>query len=510
MAYDLVVRSEGDEMEKRQFDLNIEEMLSHWKPEHAVRELIANALDEQLLTGSAEVEIQAEGGGWTIRDHGRGLRAEHFTMNENPEKAGRAGIIGRFGVGLKDALATLHRAGATVEITSRHGLFRPEVASKHGFDGIATLHVTCLPSPNASMAGTAVRISGIRSDQVHRAKTMFLRFAGLEVLDSTPYGQVLKRDSAAGHVYINGVRAADEPSFLFSYNVTDLTPAMEKALSRERIHIGRTVYGERVKSILVNASAPTVIAALADQVRRRDEAAASDEMSWAEVRQKATRALAELAPETVFVTREQLEENRNLLDDARQRGRNVIVLTEDDLQRAQREGASLTYVEGYREEYQRSFRYDFVDEDALGVAERAVFEAHMPALRWFGADAARFPVRVSRNLREDCETLGVWDPQSRAIVVHRSTLRDVRTFLGTLLHELAHARSHADDVTREFEEALSGMLGELGRQLLAARTTKSSRSPSRQRRNRDIRGVAKAPKKNRTRRARRRATRQRR
>ena len=34
------------------FDLNIEQVLEHWEPEHAVREIIANALDEQFLTKS--------------------------------------------------------------------------------------------------------------------------------------------------------------------------------------------------------------------------------------------------------------------------------------------------------------------------------------------------------------------------------------------------------------------------------------------------------------------------
>ena len=69
------------------FDLNIEEVLEHWGIEHAIRELIANALDEQLLTSSADVEITEDGtGGCRIRDFGRGLSIEHFTLSENAEK----------------------------------------------------------------------------------------------------------------------------------------------------------------------------------------------------------------------------------------------------------------------------------------------------------------------------------------------------------------------------------------------------------------------------------------
>src|SRR5713101_7949905 len=71
----------------RYFDLNIEKVLEHWSAADALRELIANALDEQALTDTREPEITEEAGGrWHIRDWGRGLRYEHFTQKEDPEK----------------------------------------------------------------------------------------------------------------------------------------------------------------------------------------------------------------------------------------------------------------------------------------------------------------------------------------------------------------------------------------------------------------------------------------
>lgn len=55
----------------KQFDLNIEKILENWEAYHAVREIIANALDEQLLTNTLEIEIWKEDNNWTIRDFGR-------------------------------------------------------------------------------------------------------------------------------------------------------------------------------------------------------------------------------------------------------------------------------------------------------------------------------------------------------------------------------------------------------------------------------------------------------
>ena len=72
----------------RPFDLNIEEVLENWEVEHALRELIANAIDEQALSETEGIEIfRDERGDCRIRDCGRGLRIEHFTLNENKESS---------------------------------------------------------------------------------------------------------------------------------------------------------------------------------------------------------------------------------------------------------------------------------------------------------------------------------------------------------------------------------------------------------------------------------------
>lgn len=109
----------------RDFDLNIEEVLENWEVEHAVREVIANALDEQVISKTPEIEIHKDQHDcWHIRDYGRGLKIEHFTLNENKEKLeSKAEVIGKFGVGLKDALATFHRRGVGVSVVSAFGTY---------------------------------------------------------------------------------------------------------------------------------------------------------------------------------------------------------------------------------------------------------------------------------------------------------------------------------------------------------------------------------------------------
>lgn len=124
----------------KQFDLNIEKILENWEAFHAIREIIANALDEQLLTTSKDVEIFKANSSWIIRDFGRGLKYTNLTQNENQEKLQNTKVIGKFGIGLKDALATFDRKGIKVLIRSSHGDITLTKTSKKGFEDIITLH----------------------------------------------------------------------------------------------------------------------------------------------------------------------------------------------------------------------------------------------------------------------------------------------------------------------------------------------------------------------------------
>ena len=200
----------------KEFDLNIEKILENWENYHAIREIIANALDEQVLTNTRNIEIrQAKDGWWHIIDYGRGLNYHHLTQNENEEKLSNDKLIGRFGVGLKDALATLYRHGIEVKIKSKYGIIRLKTASKAGFDDIITLHAEILPPDNIKMIGTDFCLHGCTEEDIEKAKALFLIFAKDKVLEKTKYGEVLASNGVNSNIYINGMKVAEEPHFLF-------------------------------------------------------------------------------------------------------------------------------------------------------------------------------------------------------------------------------------------------------------------------------------------------------
>jgi hypothetical protein len=459
-------------MSKRVFDLNIEEVLENWEVEHAIREVIANALDEQTLTGTADVRINKDVRGyWHIRDFGRGLRIEHFTLNEDKEKlTSELQIIGKFGVGLKDALATFHRRGVSVLIRSRHGTFRLREVSKHGFESIVTLHVEYDDTPQ-DFAGTDVVLRGTTDEDIARAKALFLKFAGERMLETTSYGDILSRQPEIARVYILGVLANEEPNFLFSYNITSLTDAMKKRLNRERLNVGRTTYTDRIKSILKAATSSHVKDLLADQVTRRAYGDQRDEMAWIEISQLAMNIMHEKY-NVAYVTEDELQTRPDLVGVAKTDGLQVVVITEQQkdkaIVQAAAGGVELRTLDVYAREFNESFKYEFIDPKDLTRAEREVF---LLTSRIFGLVDLTPPqspdVRVSETMRITASNSeGVWDSQLPAIVIKRTCLSSTPRYAGTLLHEAAHATSGYPDVSRIFEGVLTQYLGKIAAKAL--------------------------------------------
>jgi hypothetical protein len=452
-------------MTTRSFDLNIEEVLENWEVEHALREVIANALDEQVISKTAEIEISKDRqGDWHIRDYGRGLRIEHFTLNENQEKlSALSGVIGKFGVGLKDALATFHRRGIGVLIRSPFGTFRLKQEHKHGFSDIVTLHVEYDDSPN-SMRGTEFILHGVTDSDMAKAKSLFLKFAGEEILETNTYGQILRRKGNTGRVYILGVFASEEPNFLFSYNITSLTDSMKKRLNRERLNVGRTTYADRVKAILKSAKSRVVEDLLIDQVEKRGTGEQCDEMAWIEISQMALNLMHQ-RHKVAYFTEEEIQLRPNILDNVRRDDYKVVVITEQQKSKLEAQveagGPQVRTLETYIREYNASFEYKFVDIQKLTREERRIYDFTPKILALVGLTPDRAPqIRISETMRVTTDdTDEVWDSSIPAIVIKRSKLSSLVGYAATLLHEVGHATTGAVDATRDFEHVLTDYLG---------------------------------------------------
>lgn len=464
----------------KKFDLNIEKILENWDLSHAVREIIANAIDEQKLTDTPEIKIyKDEFGKWHIRDFGRGIRYDHFTQKENDEKLNGEGIIGKFGIGLKDALATFERKGVDVKIKSRYGEITLGKSVKSGFDDLTTLHAYISESTDFSFVGSDVILSNIEDYYISKGKKLFLKFNNDEVIESTRGGEVLRKSKQFASIYINGVQVAKEDNFLFSYNITQLNSALRKAINRERSNVGRSAYTSIVKSILLACDSRDVASLLSADLKNFSYGNTHDELKWIDVQQHAASILNK-SDKVVFVTPEEIERGTDLVDEARQGGFDVVTIPSnlrDKLhERNQLEQSKnpentdniIRIFTQFREERSDNFEFKFISFNDLDYSEKEVWNTANKILNLIGGKPHNVKeIVISETMERDSYTFrpaaGLWRPQEKQIIIKREVLKQGKArFIAVLLHEIAHAISGASDATRSFESELTRLLGIVG------------------------------------------------
>ncbi len=463
----------------KKFDLNIEKILENWEAFHAVREIIANALDEQLLTNSQDVIIQKKGQRYIIRDFGRGLKYTHLTQNENDEKLNTEGVIGKFGIGLKDALATFDRQGVKVRAKSRYNIISIDKSTKQDFQDIVTLHAIIEEPSDPNFIGTEFELEGVTNSDINQAKRLFLKFSGHIVIENTKYGQIISGGRSGGDIFINGVKVAEEENFLFSYNITQLNSAIKKALNRERSNVGRTAYSDSIKRILLSSESKQVAENLADDLCRISEGTAHDELAWIDVQEHAVKILNQKG-RYLFITSYEAMMHPDMIDQAKGSGYLIITIPENLRSKIRGlkdiVGGPIVDIGKFVSLYNESFEFDFVKPRDLSPSERKIFDLKQMIIDLVGGlPPSVKDVRISNSIRKDFleedHSMGCWDSKTGSIVLDRGALVNIKIFSGVLIHEIVHSGTGFSDVSRDFENSLTEVIGELCERILSGSQT---------------------------------------
>lgn len=120
----------------------------------------------------------------------------------------------------------------------------------------------------------------------------------------------------------------------------------------------------------------------------------------------------------------------------------------------------------YQAEWNNSFEFKFVPRDQLTSKEQKIFDRWQRIVGLIGGLPAKVrEIKISETMRPDFgtgrECQGLWEPEKKRIIVKRSELASIESFAGTLLHEVTHAKSGFPDVSRDFENALTEVIGQL-------------------------------------------------
>ena len=186
-----------------------------------------------------------------------------------------------------------------------------------------------------------------------------------------------------------------------------------------------------------------------------------DELKWLDVQVKFIKLLNEKGG-VIFVTAsEYAEANGRKREIVEESGKEIVFVPDNLMSKIDDDHISITGLSEVISDYMNSFEYEFVDDKDLSTEEKAVFRLKQSVIELVFPDYDG-EILISEKLRnvEEDDTLGVCEDGQRIILL-RKVLSDSTDFLGTLAHELIHAKSGASDCSRLFEDYLTRCIGEL-------------------------------------------------
>ncbi|OAB26856.1 hypothetical protein [Paenibacillus macquariensis] len=233
--------------------------------------------------------------------------------------------------------------------------------------------------------------------------------------------------------------------------------------------MGRSAYTDRVKSILLDCSSPLVADELAADLKNFETSHLHDELLWTDVQLHACKIL-NANEKVIFLTPDQLRNGGALVTHAQNDGHRIVVVPDSIANRLgnlqDTQGQPIRDSSGYRAEFNNSFEFNIVPLNQLSETEQKVFAAKDMIFNWLRKSQIQNikEIRISETMRVDYEgneVLGLWEPLDQRITIKRSQLGNIVDFAGTLLHEVTHAFTNADDETMEFEHGLTELLGQV-------------------------------------------------
>ncbi|MDS1002023.1 ATP-binding protein [Clostridium sporogenes] len=298
-------------------DLNIgENYLNDWDVYYAIREIIANALDEQQ-NENIEITYKNEEDECIIRDFGSGLKIENFIMMGS-SKISNGNVIGKFGVGLKDALGVLNNNGIQVKIRTAKYLFKFYMKEKSKITNAQTLHVYVYPNNDKAFKGTEFIFKKCKREYIEQAKKEFLIFKWNEVefIEKTQFGDILKKENNNADIYINGMKIGEDKNLAFSYNIKNISSKLKKSLNRERKYISRDAYREDIKRIIKNSTKTEILDIFEKQLRRTYSDNSYAEIKWNTVLIKISKYIINKykSKNVRFICNEDIVDNKELYD----------------------------------------------------------------------------------------------------------------------------------------------------------------------------------------------------
>lgn len=445
---------------KQIFDLNIQNILHDWSVSDAIREIIANAIDEANLTAtqSPKVDYNEVNKVLTISDFGRGIRIENFSQNENNEKTNSKQMIGKFGIGLKDSIAVLFNSGKNVIFTSAFGHFCPILANKSGIDEqIRTIHIQYNPE-NKIAIGTTVTIENCSKDEYLKALDNFLIFAPPKSIFKCEIGEIFIKNDISSEIFLNGMKISNDDDFLFSYNITNPDSKLKASINRERKSLSRSIYSNSIIKLLSkaieNKTNPDLATWISDYILKNCTNTKNNEWSYVAIK----KLVVSKTSQKILLASRNGQINPSFETYARDNGYAITWIDETDYSSflSDKEVNSCT-LDDWGQKFISNYEGKVIDINDLEEFEKSNWlwakdKLELISQKWpeFKYVYSKFKLLI---IDKHPNALGITSMNKIEIV--RMVLKNKRVLFNTLIHEYCHAISNAPDASIRFEATLT-------------------------------------------------------
>ena len=197
--------------------------VSDWTFNDAIRELIQNGTDQEVLDkeNHFSIDYDRERNVLQLKNSKSVLKINTLLLGKS-SKASNEDTVGQFGEGYKIAALVLNRIGKTFVVLNNKKNEIWESRFKNSEKWLEKILAFYISKRETADTGLCIEVGNVSSDEYYGLSDVWMKFdeddyMGMNAVD-TSYGEILTDEDYAGKVYVNGLFVNCNADLKYGYN----------------------------------------------------------------------------------------------------------------------------------------------------------------------------------------------------------------------------------------------------------------------------------------------------
>lgn len=195
--------------------------VSNWDFNNAMRELIQNGIDQQVMDRNKEFSISYDGISrkLTLRNSGNSMLKINTLLLGKSSKANNDDTVGQFGEGYKIAALVLNRLGKTFTVYNNEKKEVWETKFKNSEKWKEKILAFYIRKRETEEKGLCIEIGNVSHDEFNGLYDVWIKLGGDDYEKvETKYGEIITDEDYSGRVYVNGLFVDCNSNLKYGYN----------------------------------------------------------------------------------------------------------------------------------------------------------------------------------------------------------------------------------------------------------------------------------------------------